>query len=128
MNGDETTPTVPAATGDLNERCACMQRQMTWMLVALIVVSCTLTVFLWRQVRYAKRDFGAMKPPAMQVINNFNQNKPAMDAFVLKLTEFGRSHPDFMPILNKYHIPVSTTAPPASAVAPKLPAAPATNK
>lgn len=128
MNGNDAKSNTPVETGGSNQCCACMQRQMTWLLVALIVVSCTLTVFLWRQVRYAKRDFEAMKAPATQIIQDFNQNKANMDAFVAKIADFGRTHPDFMPVLNKYRIPAATTAPPAAVVAPKPPTAPAPKK
>ncbi len=45
---------------------------------------------------------------------------PLMSDFIKKITEYGRTHPDFAPVLAKYGIRL-TNAPPASpaAIAPK---------
>jgi hypothetical protein len=126
MNDPETKPVAPEAE-DVQQQCACLQRQITTLLLALIIVSGTLTVFLWRQKAYARRDLEAMQQPAAQIIQDFNQNQATMKGFVDKIAEYGRTHPDFMPILTKYRIPVPTGAPPAAATAPK-PAAPAPKK
>jgi hypothetical protein len=123
MNDPETKSFAPESE-DLKQQCVCLQRQMTTLLLALVIVSSTLSVFLWRQVRYARRDLEALKPPAAQIIREFNQARPGMDTFLAKVTEYGRTHPDFAPILTKYRIPVATAAPPATVTAPK-PAAPA---
>ena len=123
MNDPETKFAAAPETEDLKQQCVCLQRQMTTLLLALVIVSGTLSVFLWRQVRYARRDLEAIKPQAAQIIQEFNQARPGMDAFLAKVTEYGRTHPDFMPILTKYRIP-ATAAPPATVTAPK-PAAPA---
>jgi hypothetical protein len=127
MNEPETTPAA-TETEDLKLQGACMQRQITILLLALVIVSGTLTVFLWRQVRYARRDLEAMKPPASQMIQEFSKARPGMETFVAKVAEFGRTHPDFVPILSKYRIPMTTGAPPATATAPKPVAAPAPRK
>ena len=119
MDNPEIQPTPAPETEDLKQQCSGLQRQMTTLLLALVIVSGTLTVFLWRQVRYARRDLQAMKPPASQIIQDFKQNKAAMDAFIAKVAEFGRTHSDFTPIMTKYQIPTSTGVPPATAIAPK---------
>ena len=124
MNDSEIkTSPVPTA-GDTNQPCNCLQRQVTIMLLALIILSGTLFVFLWRQVHYARRDLEAMKPPATQIIQEFNQSKPAMDAFLVKLAEYGRTHADFAPIMKKYQLGMTATpAPMQPSVAPKPAAA-----
>jgi hypothetical protein len=49
---------------------------------------------------------------------------PLMNDFVVKLTEYGRTHPDFAPILAKYNLkPTAATGVPAIAPATSLPAA-----
>lgn len=118
-------------TGDsaeLQQQCACLQRQITTLLLAVFVLSGTVTVFLWRQARYARKDLEVLKPPALQIIQSFKQEKPIMDDFVSKLAEFGKTHPDFMPILTKYKIqPVATagiTSAPPAVIAPKTVPAP----
>ena len=120
---------VPAGDPEeLKQHCASLQRQVTTLLLAVFVLSGTVTVFLWRQARYARADLELLKPPAAQIIQSFKQEKLIMDDFVAKLSEFGKTHPDFAPILNKYKIqPVAatgvTSAPPA-VIAPKTTPAP----
>ena len=46
---------------------------------------------------------------------------PVMTEFLKKITDFGRTHPDFMPILAKYNIKPTAgtgTAPPSAVPAP----------
>jgi hypothetical protein len=120
MSDLETKTSDPVVEPEnLGAQCAALQRQVFTLLIALFVVSGTLTVFLWRQARYAQKDIEAVKAPAAQLIQAFNQEKPGMDKFVGQLVEYGRAHPDFVPILNKYRIPLTTTsAPVAPAVTP----------
>lgn len=114
------TPLSGPEPVDLSEQCAALQRQVFTLLVALFIVSGTLTVFLWRQARYAQKDIEAVKGPAAQLIQGFNQEKANMDKFVGQLVEYGRAHPDFVPILNKYKIPLTPAAAPvAPAAVPK---------
>ncbi len=127
MSDSTIQPTAPTEAEDLKQQCAALQRQMQTLLLALIIVSGTLSVFLWRQVRYARRDLEAIKPAAAQVIQEFNQSRPNLDAFVAKVAEYGRTHPNFAPIMNKYRI-VPPAAAPAPAAAPKPAATPATKK
>ncbi|MCX8090894.1 MAG: hypothetical protein N3I86_08175 [Verrucomicrobiae bacterium] len=120
----------PPEPADWPEQRALLQRQVFFLLVALLILSGTVTVFLFWQVRHAKRDLAALRPVAAQVIQEFNQRKPDVDAFLARLADYGRTHADFAPIINKYQIRPTTGAPPASATAPapaaqQRPAAPA---
>ena len=119
------TPAAVAEPENLGAQCAALQRQVFTLLLALFIVSGTLTVFLWRQARYAQKDLEAVKAPAAQLIQAFNQEKPNMDKFVVQLVDYGRAHPDFVPILNKYRIPLTNpTAPVSPAPAAAVPAVP----
>jgi len=110
---DETT-----TTPDMNElqaQCQSLRRQIQTILILLIMVSATFTLFLWRQVRYASTDLNQQIRP---VIAEYNKNLgPQMDDFVRKLTDYGRSHPDFNAIYTKYGLnqapqtPAATPAP-----------------
>jgi len=129
MSDFETRNVPTGGSEDLKQHCASLQRQVTTLLLAVFVLSGTVTVFLWRQARYARADLEVLKPPAAQIIQSFKQEKVIMDDFVAKLAEFGKTHPDFAPILNKYKIQPaapqgSTSAPPATVI-PKPVAAPA---
>jgi hypothetical protein len=86
------------------EQVAALQRQVFSLLVALIVVSGTLTVYLYRQASIARKDYDAVAPQAQQVIGVFNQNQKLMIDFVNQLVAYGQLHPEFRPVLAKYGI------------------------
>ncbi len=111
MNDSNPTPAE-----DLSAQIAVLRRQSLTLLLALIVVSGTLTVFLYRQARLAGSDVAQIK----QVVNNFSQNRPAIESFVNQLIAYGNKNPDFaQQVLKKYGLvppPGTTVAPP---IAPK---------
>jgi hypothetical protein len=75
------------------------------MLVLLVLISGTLTIFLVRQWRFAKTDLDVLRPQAAQLINDYNRvSAPAMQDFVRKLAEYSKNHPDFAPIAAKYRL------------------------
>ncbi len=93
------------------------------MALALVAVSGLLTVHLFWHWRYLNKDLKESSPQAAQMIAHYNRvDAPMLQDFLKRLTEFGRSHPDFVPILNKYQISFtpapSTTAAPGAATAP----------
>jgi hypothetical protein len=106
---------------DSNSEISSLQRQVFTLLVALIVVSGTLTVYLYRQASIAGKDIDAIKPQAQQLIGVFNQNQKLMMDFVNQLVAYGQTHPDFRPVLAKYGIAPQPSSP---ALAPAAPAAP----
>ena len=117
MNDLETkSPAPDANAGDSSDY---VERQLNLLRLGLIVLSVTFAVFLWRQVHYSRQDLQAIKQQHAFMTQNFNQEKPVSDAFIARLVEFGRTHTNFLPVLQKYQI---TSAPPtpaaAAAVAP----------
>jgi hypothetical protein len=102
---------------DLSAQVAALRRHALTLLLALIVVSGTLTVYLFQQARQAGRDVAQEK----QIIANLNQNRPAIDGFVNQLIAYGAKNPDFaQQILKKYGIVSNPPAPAAPApAAPK---------
>ena len=107
MNEPEMNSPAPA---DLSEQVAALQRQVFTLLLALIVVSGTLTVFLYRQASLTGKDIATIKPQAHQLMQVYKQNLPNMETFVNQLVAYGQTHPDFRPILQKYGI--NPAAPP----------------
>lgn len=107
MNEPETNPLVP---DELTSQIASLRCQVTSLLLALIVVSGTLTVFLWYQSRVTEKSIDTVKPEAIRVTRIFEQNRPALDKLVRQLVVYGQSHPDFQPILKKYGIPLTLPA------------------
>jgi len=131
MNESETKP-LSAFAEDLQRPGAALQGQVTTLLLAMVVLSGNLTAYLYVQQRFAIQDREANKPVVGQFIQIFRQQqKPVMDGVVEKLREYGKAHPDFLPILNKYGygLPPATaaaapatpskTVAPAPATAPK---------
>jgi hypothetical protein len=122
MNESETNS--PAQI-ELMDQLAALRHQVFTMLLALIVVSGTLTVYLYRQARVTGKDIDAIKPQATKIIQAFSQNRVGMENFVKQLAVYGSTHPDFQPILRKYGIVPQPAATPG---APALPAAPKAKK
>lgn len=121
MNDLETKP-ESNASGSRNEYEG-MQKQLNILLMAVVILSATFSVFLWRQTRYLRRDLEGLKPMAGPVIQRYNQEKPTVDAFVAKVAEYARTHPDFAPIAKKYQLQNITNVPAAT-----QPAVPSANK
>ena len=104
-------PPQPDAA-ELAERIDSLQRLIGTVLLLLLIVSGTLSVYLYWQVRNANRELENGRQQVMKL--NAQQQQ-----FFNSLAEFGRNHPDFAPIVGKYIKPGGTTgAPPATATAP----------
>jgi len=117
MNESETNS---ADQNELMNQMVALRHQVFTLLLALVVVSGTLTVYLYRQASLTGRDIKAIKPQAMQIIQTFSQNRVGMENFVKQLTAYGNLHPDFQPILRKYGIVPQTAPAPGAPAAPKV--------
>jgi hypothetical protein len=96
---------------DSDSEIAALRNQVYVLLVALIVVSGTLTVFLYRQASVTRKEIELVKPQAETVIGTLNQNKQAIGSFVGELVTYGQKHPEFAPVLAKYGISVKNLPP-----------------
>ena len=119
MNESETNSPAPT---ELMDQIVALRHQVFTLLLALVVVSGTLTVYLYRQASITGKDVVAVKPQATKIIQEFSHNRVGMENFVKQLTAYGSTHPDFQPILRKYGIV------PQSAITPAAPAAPKPKK
>lgn len=75
----------------LKEKVALLERQSFSLLLALIVVSGTLTGYLYRQASILHKDIDANQ----QIINAVQDNRKGMSDFLNELGAFGQTHPDF---------------------------------
>ena len=114
----------PAAP-DLAAELKATQRQLSNLMIVLLVVSGTLAIFLLQEVRYAKADFANLQSQseqldqARQIIANYNQKSvPAMQGFLSQLGEYSKAHPDVLPILAKYGLVRRNPEGPGAAPAP----------
>lgn len=117
MNEPETNSPAPEEQSDV---AASFRHQMTLMLLALIVISGTLTTYLFYQSHVLGRDLAGLQPQAKLVVDNFQRNLPRVQKFVQEMVVYGQKHPDFQPILKKYGIPLTLSAPTNSAALPKV--------
>lgn len=83
-----------------NPEVAALKNQVFTLLVALIVVSGTLTVYLYRQASMAGKDLAQGR----QLATMLNQNDIVVSSFITKLVTYGEKHPEFVPVLKKYGI------------------------
>jgi hypothetical protein len=107
MNEPQTTAPVPDEQASLVASLRC---SITVLLLALIIVSGTLTIYLFYQARTFGNDLAALEPQARLVVDNYNKNLPNIQKFIQALVEYGQKHPDFQPILKKYGIPLTLPA------------------
>jgi ABC-type multidrug transport system permease subunit len=106
MNEPEISVAVP---DELAGQISSLQRQVTMLLLMLVVVSSTLTAYLFYQSRILGKELNNTRPQAMQIIQNYNNNVPQMKKLIEQLVAYGQAHPDFQPILKKYGIVPATT-------------------
>jgi hypothetical protein len=102
---ESSTPT------EISDQIAALRRQVCILLVVLVIVSGTLTVFLYRQVSLTRRDFENIKPQAEQLVEGFKQTHSAITNFVEQLVLYGQAHPDFQQqVLRKYGLTPQSVA------------------
>ena len=123
---NESEMNSPVQTGssvqtDLMDQVVALRHQVFTLLLALVVVSGTLTFYMFIQHHRASNDLAATKPQAAQLklfIDAFRRDEPSMTAFVNQLRAYGVTHPDFQPILKKYGL-TPQPLPAATPAAPK---------
>jgi hypothetical protein len=121
MNDPEIkTPELSEST-ELKRQCNALGRQVVILLVALFVVSGTMTFYLWVQSKRVGKDLEYVRPQAQQILKASEKETPVINKFMAQLADYGRTHPDFAPIMTKFRLG-GTNAP---AAAPKAGAAPA---
>ena len=114
MNSDSTS----------NPEICALQRQIFFLLAALVVVSGTLATYVFWQSKVYGKDLEVITPQAMQTIGAFSQNQALIVSFENQLINYAKTHPDFQPILGKDGLitPVAPVAPAPAGPAPVAPA------
>jgi hypothetical protein len=121
-NFENKAPLQPAGN-DLQTQFEALRHLVFSILVLVVVISGTLNIYMLRQWRSTTKDLNGIRPQATQMIAEYQKvSGPLMQDFIKKITEYGRTHPDFAPVLAKYGIkPGATPEAPATlpATAPK---------
>jgi hypothetical protein len=116
---ENKTPAENEVT-ELRDQVESLRHLVGSMLILLVVVSGTFNIYLLRQWKTSKTDLAVFKPQAANLIASYQKNEqPAVENFIKKMVEYGQTHPDFAPILNKYQI--KAAPPPAGAASPVPP-------
>jgi hypothetical protein len=79
-----------------------LRQLVNWILVLLVIVSGTLTVFLLHQYRFVHQEVLVIRPQYAEAKARYHQVQPKMDDFIRRMSEFARTHPDFAAVLSKY--------------------------
>jgi hypothetical protein len=125
---EHKTVSSPALdTPDLREDIESLRHLIGSVLILLVVVSGTLTIFLLREMKNTSAQLEAFRPQATNAIAIYQkQQAPLMVEFAKKIQQYGQTHPDFAPVLARWDpvfvnwgwkISTSTSTAPA-AVAP----------
>ena len=86
---------------DLKALCNCLRQQLNAVLILLLLVSATLSLFFLRQVSEVRKQRDALQ----LMVNNYQQQTmPVLNDFTAKLREYSKTHPDVVPILTKYGV------------------------
>ena len=98
---------------DSNSELISLRRQIFFQLVALVVVSASLTVYLYRQASVQ----GKQIAQAEKIIDSYNQQATNVVNVLNELVAYGQKHPDFnTAILKKYGLgPAAGNSAPAAA-------------
>src|SRR5579864_1162678 len=102
MDNPESQTSTQSQLSTLQEQCESLRQLVSALLLLLLLVSGTLTIFLGRQWRFTKNEIDLLTPQAGQILTDFNRNLPMMQDFIRKLNDYGKTHPDFAPIVTKY--------------------------
>jgi hypothetical protein len=119
-NKSVSTPALD--TPDLREEIASLRHLVGSILILMVVVSGTLTIFLRREMKNTSAQLDGFRPGATNMIAVYHkQQKPVMDDFINKITQYGQAHKDFDPILFRWGL--KTNAPtPLTGAPPPAPA------
>jgi hypothetical protein len=116
---DNLAPNTPAQAdaNDLRAQFDQLRQLIASVLILVIVISGTLGIYLLRQWQTSRKDLAAIRPQASQMILEYQKvSGPLMNDFVKQIADYGRTHPDFAPVLAKYGIkPASPTNTPLEA-------------
>jgi len=122
MDNAESQPAAPEELVRLQAKLDALNHLVVSVLILLVIISGTLTIYLLRQWMSTRKDLAAFRPMAAQVIGQYNNSRERnarMDGFISRLTDYGRTHTNFAPILIKYGInPAAPSATPAASAGP----------
>jgi len=126
----DLNPTSPAESPELSAlqaECADLQSQTHTLRIVLLFVIGALCLFFWREAGFNGYLARQMQPQVIQAAQyvealhkqgtSLEKQLQVLQNGVSRLVDYGKAHPDYVPLLTKYGIPVNTTSAPAPAPA-----------
>jgi len=135
------TPTSPtpnpesssSEVTELRNLCNALQAQTNTLRIVLLVVVAALSLFFWREAGYNGFAAAQMQPQVVQATqyiehlskqdSSIEKQLQGIQTAVGRLMEYGKTHPNYAPILAKHGVPVTAATAPAKPAATN-PAAP----
>lgn len=108
MESLDTKPLNPPGVNDLRAQYDALRHLVLSILILVIVITLTFVLCLARLDRSVRQDLAVMRPQAAQMNVEYQRASGSFDSFISKITEYGRTHPDFTPILVKYGLKPTT--------------------
>jgi hypothetical protein len=99
-----------SALKTIEEQYIGLRRLLSISLFFMLIFSMSVNLYLYRQMRSTRADMNAAKPQVEALRAQYQQQQPMIEGFLRNLVAFGRSHPDFNPILMKHGIIPRNTA------------------
>jgi hypothetical protein len=101
---------APAPAEDLQTQVDSLRKLVQALLALMVVVSGTISIYLFAQARYSARDRDLFRAQAGNLLTQYQKTSgPATDEFLKKLAIYGTKHPDFVPIVTKYGLDKALT-------------------
>jgi hypothetical protein len=126
-NLDNPAP-IQTSPFDLRAEFNSLRQLVVSLLILVFVLSGTLNLYLLRQYRSLTKDLAEKGPQLERLALEYQKGVPFMTNVVAKLTEYGRTHPDYVPVLAKYGFKIAGATNPApatpSSLAPASPTSP----
>jgi len=105
----KTVSTQTLDKPDLHEQIESLRHLIGSILILLVVVSGTLTIFLLREMKNTSAQLDAFRQGATNMIAVYQkQQAPVMDDFINKIKQYGQAHKDFDPVLFKWGLKTAT--------------------
>jgi len=111
MNELETKPSgapaaaTPPSVEQLQQQVQSLQRLLGLVLAATLLLGASVTVFLWGQQRILKSQ---LRDSTTIVNEHDTKSLPMLTNFVASLQAYGKTHPDFAPLVDKYGLKAPT--------------------
>ena len=129
MDEIETKTSEQTESLDLQMQFDSLRHFVLSVLILVIVVTGAVNIYLYYQFKSAGRELEYVRPMVQNLRNGFQNVRngyargdgPVIERFVRECMDYGKTHPDFTPYLDKYGL-----RPPPGMAAPVLVPAPVT--